>query len=219
MTKIGVREARKKLCFSGYKQSAKFFQEKLQMSEICSNFAPLFREEKLLSMPQPNVHITGLLDCIQKMQSFVPSLVNEADKQQFIALLSAMQGYTISASNELAISEYRIDQLYKDHNESVIRPQSIAVDIDPINTSFFYTERFTSDIIEKNLRQAINIACSKADACRRIMALETCGYIVLSNVNDARKAELVNPFAAPKYVFTGDDFKKARNNPIKLKRA
>ena len=83
-------------------------------------------------------------------------------------------------------------------------------DIDSIDTLFFCTERFTADIIEKNLRQAINLASSKADACRRIMALETCGYIVLSNVSDERKAELINPFAAPKYIFTQDDFKNAR---------
>jgi len=92
-------------------------------------------------------------------------------------------------------------------------------DIEQVDTSFFCTERFTADIIEKNLQQAITLASSKADACRRIMALDTCGYILLSNVNDARKAELINPFAAPKYIFTGDDFKKARNNPTKLKRA
>ena len=90
------------------------------------------------------------------------------------------------------------------------RPKAEPEDVEPVNTSFFCTERFTADIIEKNLLQAINLASSKADACRRIMALETCGYILLSNVNDARKAELINPFAAPKYIFTEDDFSYAR---------
>lgn len=84
-------------------------------------------------------------------------------------------------------------------------------DVQEIDTSFFCTERFTADIIEKNLRQAIHLAASKADACRRIMALETCGYIVLSNVSDERKAELINPFAAPRFAFCGDDFVKARS--------
>lgn len=84
-------------------------------------------------------------------------------------------------------------------------------DIEPVDTSFFCTRQFTADIIEKNLRQAIDAASSKADACRRIMALDTCGYILLSNVKDDRKAELINPFAAPKFVFAGEDFKKARN--------
>ena len=86
-----------------------------------------------------------------------------------------------------------------------------AEDVKPIDTSFFCTERFTPDIIEKNLRQSINLASSKADACRRIMALETCGYIVLSNVSDERKAELINPFAEQRFVFCGDDFVKARS--------
>jgi len=85
-------------------------------------------------------------------------------------------------------------------------------DVSSIDTSFFCTDRFTADIIEKNIRQAIELASSKADACRRIMALEPLGYIVLSNVTDERKAALVNPFAMPKFMLTGEDFKKARNS-------
>lgn len=74
-------------------------------------------------MSYPNEHITGMLDCIQKMQSFVPYVTDETEKQQFIAILSAMQGYAISASNELAINEYRINQLYQEKNESRIHIQ------------------------------------------------------------------------------------------------
>ena len=89
--------------------------------------------------------------------------------------------------------------------------ETCVEDVTPVDTSFFCTNRFTSDIIEKNLRQAIESASSKADACRRIMALEPLGYLLLSNVTDERKAELVNPFATPKYIFKGEDFRKARN--------
>ena len=78
------------------------------------------------------------------------------------------------------------------------------------DTSFF-TSRFPHETIVKNLREAIDFASSKADACRRIMALETQGYIILSNVSDDRKAELINPYAQPKFTLTGEDFKKARN--------
>ena len=85
-------------------------------------------------------------------------------------------------------------------------------EVSAIDTSFFRTDRFTADIIEKNIRQAIELASSKADACRRVMALEPLGYVVLSNVTDERKAELVNPFAMPKFKLTGEDFKKARNS-------
>ena len=77
--------------------------------------------------------------------------------------------------------------------------------------SFFGTDKFAADICEKNLRETIANAKSKADACRNIMTLDTCGYLHIRHLTDARKAELINPFAAPKYVFTEDDFKKARN--------
>ena len=47
--------------------------------------------------------------------------------------------------------------------------------------------------------------------CQNIMTLDSCGYIHIRQLTDAQKAELLNPFAAPKYVFSDDDFKKARN--------
>ena len=78
------------------------------------------------------------------------------------------------------------------------------------DTSFF-TSRFPAEPTKKNIREAVDLASSKADACRRIMALETQGYIILSNVGDERKAELINPYAQPKFTLTGEDFKKARN--------
>ena len=77
--------------------------------------------------------------------------------------------------------------------------------------SSFFTSRFPEETTKKNIREAIDFASSKADACRRIMALETQGYIILSNVGDDRKAELINPYAQPKFTLTGEDFKKARN--------
>ena len=89
--------------------------------------------------------------------------------------------------------------------------ETCVEDVTPVDTSFFCTQQFTEDIIEKNLRQAITLASSKADACRRVMALEPLGYVLLSNVTDERKAELVNPFAMPKYRLTGQDFRQARN--------
>ena len=83
-------------------------------------------------------------------------------------------------------------------------------DLSSSDTSFF-TSRFPAETVIKNIREAIDFASSKADACRRIMALETQGYIILSNVGDDRKAELINPYAQPKFTLTGEDFKKARN--------
>jgi len=84
-------------------------------------------------------------------------------------------------------------------------------DIEPVDTSFFCIQQFAPDIIEKNIRQAIDEAKSKADACRKIMQLDTCGYILLRNVSDDKKAALMNPFTEPKYTLCGDDFVKARS--------
>ena len=46
--------------------------------------------------------------------------------------------------------------------------ETCVEDVTPVDTSFFCTQQFTEDIIEKNLRKAITLASSKADACRRI---------------------------------------------------
>lgn len=101
------------------------------------------------------------------------------------------------------------------NGQTVVEPQKKDApqteEVQAIDTSFFCTKQFAEDIIEKNIRQAIHLASSKADACRRIMALEPLGYIVLSNVKDEQKAVLVNPFAMPKFTLTGEDFRKARH--------
>ena len=119
--------------------------------------------------------------------------------------------------NNISTSATQIAELIhsftSDHPTAETEKQ--AEDVTPVDTSFFCTNRFTSDIIEKNLRNAIESASSKADACRRIMALDTQGYILISNVGDDSKAKLINPFAAPKFTFCGDDFTKARNRRTK----
>ena len=104
---------------------------------------------------------------------------------------------------------------YQEHHSPIRETSPSVEDVVPVDTSFFCTQLFSEDIIEKNLRQAISLASSKADACRRVMALEPLGYVVLSNVTDERKAELINPFASPKFILCGDDFTKARNRRTK----
>lgn len=92
--------------------------------------------------------------------------------------------------------------------------ETCVEDVTPVDTSFFGTDRYTAEVCEKNLREAIDQASGKADACRRIMMADACGYIHIRQFSDARKAELINPFASPKYTFTDDDFCKARcRNP------
>ena len=116
------------------------------------------------------------------------------------------------AGDHIDIHDNTSVNLYQgEHSRETTAHETCVEDVTPVDTSFFSTQLFTEDIIEKNLRQAITLASSKADACRRIMALEPLGYLVLSNVTDERKAELINPFATPKYIFKGEDFRKARN--------
>lgn len=114
--------------------------------------------------------------------------------------------------NNISMSATQIADLVRSFmSDDSSEKSSDAEDVRPIDTSFFCTQQYTEDIIEKNLRQAISLASSKADACRRIMALEPLGYVTLSNVTDERKAELVNPFAMPRFRLSGEDFRKARN--------
>ena len=114
--------------------------------------------------------------------------------------------------NNISMSATQIADLVRSFmSDYSSEKSSDAEDVRPIDTSFFCTQQYTEDIIEKNLRQAISLASSKADACRRVMALEPLGYVILSNVTDERKAELVNPFAMPRFRLSGEDFRKARN--------
>ena len=113
--------------------------------------------------------------------------------------------------NNISMSATQIADLVRSFiSDDSSEKSSDAEDVRPIDTSFFCTQQYTEDIIEKNLRQAISLASSKADACRRVMALEPLGYVTLSNVTDERKAKLVNPFAMPKFHLSGIDFAKAR---------
>jgi len=85
----------------------------------------------------------------------------------------------------------------------------------PDGAFFAVSERMTYEMCEKELIGVINKAKSKANACREILRSETVGYFVLSDKTDQEKADAINPWVAftnKKYVFTGDDFCKARNS-------
>ncbi|MBR0296476.1 MAG: hypothetical protein IJQ95_03675 [Paludibacteraceae bacterium] len=116
------------------------------------------------------------------------------------------------------INNFGVINFYENNNAQAKKAQVETLsntnkteDIEPVDTSFFGTDKFPADVCEKNLREAIDGASGKADACRRIMLADTCGYIHIRQFTDARKAELVNPFAAPKYTFYDYDFRQARN--------
>ena len=143
---------------------------------------------------------------------FMPSII----LTQFLMKPLIINHFHISgnyiAGDHIDIHDNPSASFYQGQHTPLEAPNTSVEDIVPVDTSFFCTNQFSEDIIEKNLRQAISLANSKADACRRIMALEPLGYLTLSNVTDERKAELVNPFAMPRYTLTGEDFKKARNS-------
>lgn len=138
----------------------------------------------------------------------------------FFSLTNSMSTYNYAPGavhldfhhNNISMSATQIADLVRSFmSDESLKSGSDAEDVSPIDTSFFCTQQYSEDIIEKNLRQAISLASSKADACRRVMALEPLGYVTLSNVTDERKAELVNPFAMPRFRLSGEDFRKARN--------
>jgi len=144
--------------------------------------------------------------------SFMPSIFLIHSMKQIVINHFHILGNYI-AGDHIDIHDNTSVNFYQGENTRETTAHETCVeDVTPVDTSFFCTQQFKPDIIEKNLRQAITLASSKADACRRIMALEPLGYVLLSNVTDERKAELVNPFAMPKYRLTGEDFKKARNS-------
>jgi len=170
----------------------RFFEEQDFMTDIMAELTDLRRQAQQLISDK------------QQLQKQITAMEQQQNNQYNQYNAPVYNGCTFN--NTTNNNYYNQPTTAETHQQPKAEPE----DIEQVNTSFFCTERFTADIIEKNIRQAINLASSKADACRRIMALETCGYILLSNVNDARKAELINPFAAPKYIFTEDDFSNAR---------
>lgn len=116
---------------------------------------------------------------------------------------------TVNVSKDADVAELIRAFMGEDSKPTKEKPE--PEDVSPIDTSFFGTDNYSEDICRKNLMEAIEYAAGKADACRRIMLADTCGYIHIRQFSDARKAELINQFSAPKYVFTDDDFCKARN--------
>lgn len=83
-----------------------------------------------------------------------------------------------------------------------------AVDVKEVDLTFFCTDRFSQDIIEKELASIFRLASSKADACRRLRQSEVIGYITLSAFTNEKKAELMNQYQT-RFHFTEEDFKKA----------
>lgn len=90
--------------------------------------------------------------------------------------------------------------------EGVTNSHSLATSILAI------TEEISYEMCAKEVIQIITEAKSKADACRKLMTNSK--FIDFKDKTDDDKAAAVNPWVAQTnkdYVFTGDDFRKARN--------
>ena len=84
---------------------------------------------------------------------------------------------------------------------------------EPNSPLFAVSDKMTYEMCEKELIRIINGSKNKAVACKEILRSAAVGYFLLSDKTDQEKADLINPWI-PKtnkeYVFTRDDFRKAR---------
>ena len=190
-----------------------FYEQFIEQSEL------YFHEEDFL------IDVGAMTTTIRQQQEQIQQQQEELQqlKQQNNELMEAQVkhiGYNVEnmtinmsggtliqhADNVYPSGEVRVENAANDAETIIETADEPAAD-----TSFFGTDKYPADICAKNLREAIENAKSKADACRNIMTLDACGYIRIRQLTDAQKAEILNPFAAPKYVFTRQDFAKARN--------
>ena len=82
----------------------------------------------------------------------------------------------------------------------------------PDDSFFAVTEKMTHDMCKKELLRCIRESRTKAAACRAILT-SAHAYFVLSDKTNQEIAEAINPWvslAGKDYVFTEDDFRKAK---------
>ena len=119
------------------------------------------------------------------------------------------------ADNDIADFE---DNLF--HGFDDILPEWEKDNNQPTNTAtpdssfFIVADDITYKKCEEVLIDTINYAKSKASACRKLTSSANAKYFDLSDKTDDEKAAAINPWVArtnKNYVFTADDFRKARN--------
>ena len=83
---------------------------------------------------------------------------------------------------------------------------------DPDSSFFVISEKISYEDCKKELLRCIRAAKNKAAACREILTSAHI-YFVLSDKTNQEIADAINPWVSQsgkKYVFTEDDFRKAR---------
>ncbi len=118
-------------------------------------------------------------------------------------------GFHLMEADDIAEFETQLFNNFDDllsEWEGVTNSHSLATSILAI------TEETPYQMCAKEVIQIITEAKSKADACRKLMTNSK--FIDFKDKTDDDKAAAVNPWVAQTnkdYVFTGDDFRKARN--------
>lgn len=118
-------------------------------------------------------------------------------------------GFHLMEADDIAEFETQLFNNFDDllsEWEGVTNSHSLATSILAI------TEEISYEMCAKEVIQIITEAKSKADACRKLMTNSK--FIDFKDKTDDDKAAAVNPWVAQTnkdYVFTGDDFRKARN--------
>ena len=123
--------------------------------------------------------------------------------------------YMMSAITE-SINKHVEQNIALGEIEPFKEDNAVAGDIpddNPDGSFFTCSEDYPYDTCKKQLLQDINESTSKLDACRRIHTSTIAGYFQLQGKTNDEKAILINPWVAytnKKYVFVGDDFRKAK---------
>lgn len=93
--------------------------------------------------------------------------------------------------------------------ETKVSHQPEVIDAAIVDTSFF-TEEYSTEMIEKKLRFAFSLGTKRA-VLRELRTLENMGYICLSKYKgDKERVAVLNSYQN-RYTFTIDDIRKARN--------
>lgn len=103
-------------------------------------------------------------------------------------------------------------QLFNNFDDLLSEWEGVTNSHSPATSILAITEETPYQMCAKEVIQIITEAKSKADACRKLMTNSK--FIDFKDKTDDDKAAAVNPWVenTPKdYVFTGDDFRKARN--------
>lgn len=152
-----------------------------------------------------------LIDYIKKKYEIDVSIPVREAALDFRDYLISTDEDLSKKQQELEKSLGEIEFINKDEN---IIDDNITPSDKPDSSFFAISDKRTYKDCEKQLIEDINASTSKLSACRNIRRSTAAGFFRLEGVTNDQKANLINPwvkYTSQKYVFTGDDFRKAPN--------